>query len=90
MNAEGKYLPCEEYPNCPHCPMVLSDSPPTGRDGLGKGEICPHCGAIRMNLYDIETDHLEVYLSSAYLISSSCHLSHLPPSCVHLGSSDLL
>jgi hypothetical protein len=60
MNAEGKYLPCEEYPNCPHCPMVLSDSPPTGRDGLGKGEVCPHCGAIRMNLYDIETDHLEV------------------------------
>lgn len=40
--------------------MILSDSPPSGRDGLGKGEICPHCGAIRMNLYDIETDHLEV------------------------------
>lgn len=40
--------------------MILSDTPPCGRDGLGKGEVCIHCGAIRLNLYDIETEHLEV------------------------------
>lgn len=40
--------------------MILSDSPPSGSDGLGKGEICTHCGAIRFNLYDIETERLEV------------------------------
>mmetsp|Transcript_7164 Transcript_7164/g.7520 ORF Transcript_7164/g.7520 Transcript_7164/m.7520 type:complete len:454 (+) Transcript_7164:115-1476(+) len=60
QNIEGKFLPCEEYPNCPYCPMILSDTPPCGRDGLGKGEVCIHCGAIRLNLYDIETEHLEV------------------------------
>lgn len=51
--------------------MILSDSPPCGSDGLGKGEICTHCGAIRLNLYDIDTERLEVYnfILSLYFIT---------------------
>jgi hypothetical protein len=54
--------------------MVLSDSPPSGSDGLGKGEICPNCGAIRLHLYDIETERLEVPPS----LSVSLSLFDLP------------
>ncbi|CAE7281442.1 VPS4 [Symbiodinium microadriaticum] len=60
QNERGMLLPCEEYPNCPHCPMVLSDTPSCGSDGRGAGMQCQQCGAIRMTLYDISTEQLEV------------------------------
>mmetsp|Transcript_19492 Transcript_19492/g.28022 ORF Transcript_19492/g.28022 Transcript_19492/m.28022 type:complete len:451 (+) Transcript_19492:75-1427(+) len=60
QNEAGMFLPCVEYPNCPRCPMILSDTPPCGSDGKGSGMQCPHCGAVRLTLYDIATEQLEV------------------------------
>ena len=60
QNERGMFLPCEDYPNCPHCPMILSDTPACGSDGAGAGLQCNRCGAIRMTLYDISTEQLEV------------------------------
>ena len=54
----GKLLPCEEYPNCPYCPMALSTNP-GGIEGA-KNSRCDRCGAIRMGLYDVPTEALEV------------------------------
>lgn len=68
---EGKFHPCEEYPNCPRCPMQLSSSyvsqitnqkEGTGAATAGNSTAvqCPHCHAIRMSLYDVESDKLVV------------------------------
>jgi len=54
-NTEGKYSPCVEYPNCPYCPIKLSDTP----DHLAAAP-CAHCHAVRMTLYEVPTDRLLV------------------------------
>jgi vacuolar protein-sorting-associated protein 4 len=60
---KGNYHPCEEYPHCPWCPMVLNEqfvgqscAPP------GQKTICPRCRAERMSLYDVPSDKLAVPL----------------------------
>ena len=52
----GMLLPCEEYPNCPYCPVALSTSDPATYDKVP----CKRCGAIRIKLYDIPTEKLQV------------------------------
>lgn len=44
---DGKYVPCEQYPNCSLCTPKLSSDPP------GKKYTCQHCGALRMTLWEI-------------------------------------
>lgn len=52
---DGDFLvPCEEYPNCYRCPRKLST------DKKDKNYTCPSCGAIRMNLWDVDPDKLKV------------------------------
>lgn len=58
VRPDGKYVPCEEYPNCPHCPMALSTNP--GGIDAAKGQRCNQCGAIRIGLYDVPSEALEV------------------------------
>lgn len=53
--SSGMLSPCEDYPACPHCPIQLSDSPP-----LPQFAKCAQCHAVRMNLYDVPSDKLEV------------------------------
>lgn len=62
-DAQGNCYPCEEYPNCPSCPMALFEpfegsecAPPNVRT------TCRTCGAERMSLYDVEPDKLIVPL----------------------------
>ena len=55
---DGHYVPCEEYPNCPYCPMALSTNP--GGVEAMKGARCEHCGAIRIGLYDVPSEALQV------------------------------
>ena len=68
---EGKFHPCEEYPNCPRCPMQLSSTYVSEVTKQNEGNTnaasqasslsqCPHCHAIRMTLYDVESDKLVV------------------------------
>jgi len=52
--AEGFYMPCEQYPNCPSCPPKLSS------DGEGKDYTCKRCGAKRMQLWDVPPELLRV------------------------------
>lgn len=72
-DSEGKFHPCEEYPNCPRCPMQLSSgyvsgvthqkegsSSPSSANPSSAVSQCPHCHAIRMTLYDVESDKLVV------------------------------
>ena len=47
--------PCADYPACPDCPIQLSDIPP-----LPQFAKCSMCHAVRMNLYDVPSDKLEV------------------------------
>lgn len=50
----GDFLvPCPQYPNCGKCPPKLSRDPP------GKDYTCKHCGAVRMQLWDIPPDKLK-------------------------------
>jgi len=50
----GEFLmPCEEYPNCPYCPMKLSTDKPN------KNYTCKKCGAQRMQLWDVSPDKLK-------------------------------
>lgn len=53
---KGTLLPCEDYPNCPHCPIALSTSDPATYNRVP----CKRCGAIRIALYDIPTEKLQV------------------------------
>lgn len=53
-NEKNMFLPCEEYPNCPYCPMQLSDRP------LPPHARCDRCGAVRISMYDIASDELQV------------------------------
>lgn len=61
VDREGNYLPCEQYPSCPRCPMALHEplanaacAPPSAQTR------CPHCGATRMSLYDVPGEKLVV------------------------------
>ena len=51
----GMLSPCPDYPACPDCPIQLSDVPP-----LPQFAKCSKCHAVRMNLYDVPSDKLEV------------------------------
>jgi|GEM_PF-1009693 len=50
--ADNKLTPCDpdKYPNCSRCPPNVS--------GGGGEAQCSHCGAIRMNLYDVSPEDL--------------------------------
>ncbi len=50
------YHPCEDYPNCPYCPMNLS----VYRHYNVVDTVCKSCGATRMSLYDVPSDKLQV------------------------------
>lgn len=42
--------PCDKYPNCPKCPPQLSTDKPD------KDYTCVACGALRMALWDVESE----------------------------------
>mmetsp|Transcript_14689 Transcript_14689/g.21573 ORF Transcript_14689/g.21573 Transcript_14689/m.21573 type:complete len:446 (-) Transcript_14689:165-1502(-) len=51
---DGDFLvPCEQYPNCHRCPPKLTSDKP------GKDYTCKNCGAIRMQLWDIQPEKLK-------------------------------
>lgn len=60
LNDENQsFTPCENYPNCPYCPMKLLTT--TIQSAAQSAQTqCQHCGAIRMSLYDIDTSRLKV------------------------------
>ena len=51
----GMLSPCYDYPACPECPIELSDGPK-----LPQFAKCSACHAVRMNLYDVPSEKLEV------------------------------
>jgi len=53
LDSNGKYIPCEKYPNCAYCPPKLSSDPP------GKDYTCNRCGAVRMSLWDVPPEKLD-------------------------------
>merc|ERR1712178_636672 len=53
-SGERMLAPCEQYPSCDRCPMVLSTLP------RPNGQPCSVCGARRMSLYDIPSERLKV------------------------------
>lgn len=53
VDSNGNYIPCENHPNCPHCPPKLESDPP------GKDYTCKRCGALRMQLWDAPADKLQ-------------------------------
>ena len=54
----GMLYPCTDYPACPDCPMELSENP------LPKYAKCGVCTAVRMGLYDVPSDKLQVPIVS--------------------------
>ena len=61
----GNYHPCDEYPNCPRCPMTLSEPYQSHITNVieGKssdGDQCKYCHAIRMTLYGVPSEKLIV------------------------------
>mmetsp|Transcript_20072 Transcript_20072/g.37427 ORF Transcript_20072/g.37427 Transcript_20072/m.37427 type:complete len:457 (+) Transcript_20072:255-1625(+) len=54
INAKSMLTPCDKYPNCPKCPPQLST------DKEGKDYTCGSCGALRMALWDVESEMLSV------------------------------
>ncbi|CAM9842386.1 unnamed protein product [Pylaiella littoralis] len=50
----GMLIPAEKYPNCPYCPPDLTNRP------AKPDEVCPHCKAIRMTLYEVPSEKLLV------------------------------
>jgi vacuolar protein-sorting-associated protein 4 len=50
----GMLMPCVDYPACPDCPMQLSENP------LPQFAKCQHCTAVRMGLYDVPSEKLDV------------------------------
>jgi vacuolar protein-sorting-associated protein 4 len=53
IDKDGKYIPCETYPNCAMCTPKLSTDPPD------KDYTCQHCGALRMVLWDVPPEKLD-------------------------------
>lgn len=61
IKVDGKWSACEKYPNCPQCPMDLTTQPPP------QGATCESCGAVRIQLYDIEEqEDLTIPIVKAY------------------------
>jgi vacuolar protein-sorting-associated protein 4 len=58
VDTQGNYHPCVDYPNCPHCPMVLSSL--TADQLNHTQDPCVHCHAHRMSLYDVPSELLIV------------------------------
>ncbi|GMI09933.1 hypothetical protein TrLO_g9156 [Triparma laevis f. longispina] len=56
IKIDGKDMltPCDKYPNCPKCPPQLSTDKPD------KDYTCAACGALRMALWDVESEMLSV------------------------------
>jgi vacuolar protein-sorting-associated protein 4 len=52
----GMLLPCEDYPNCPYCPIALSTNHPSTYQRVP----CKRCGAMRTTLYEIPPEKLQV------------------------------
>lgn len=53
LDKDGKYIPCERYPNCSLCtPKLSTDSP-------GMDYNCSHCGALRMTLWEVPPPKLD-------------------------------
>lgn len=67
----GMLSPCEEYPNCPYCPMALSTSPPESLKAP-----CKRCNAIRMTLYDVPSEKLFVPLVTAEDFNKALSRAH--------------
>lgn len=62
---DGMLAPCEEYPNCPFCPIKLTTdvtvfNSSSQSNSNSNSNQCQRCGAIRMSLYDIDTNKLKV------------------------------
>lgn len=53
IDSDGKYIPCEKYPNCAYCPPKLSTDPPD------TDYTCHECGALRMVLWDVPPAKLD-------------------------------
>jgi vacuolar protein-sorting-associated protein 4 len=53
-DAAGKCYPIMLDPPCHYCPLDLSTAP------APKGVPCPHCGAERLDLFDVKSDELRV------------------------------
>lgn len=62
--ADGSVHPCLDYPNCPHCPMQLSGTVFNAATSVP----CSACRAIRMTLYDVESDKLGTLLMYIYYL----------------------
>lgn len=56
---DGMLSPCEDYPNCPYCPIKLATETVFNNSAPTQNQ-CQRCGAFRMSLYDIDTDKLKV------------------------------
>lgn len=59
-DAQGNLHPCEDYPNCPYCPLNLSDELASMNPQYKREVVCSHCKAVRMSLYDVPTEKLVV------------------------------
>ena len=46
ISKEGNYTPCDQHPNCPHCPSEAKST-------------CKKCGAVRMQLWDVPSAKLQ-------------------------------
>jgi hypothetical protein len=59
--ATGMHRPCQQYPNCAHCPMALSGGGVDVVTGAPQDAAhpCRYCGAHRMTLYEVPTNMLE-------------------------------
>ena len=51
---DGMLHPCDDYPSCYKCPLLLSDSK------IQDVMFCKHCYATRMTLYDVPPELLNV------------------------------
>lgn len=61
IDSSGNHFPCDEYPNCPYCPMALYEPMPGVECAPpGQQSTCRYCGAKRMSLYDVPSDKLVV------------------------------
>ena len=52
------YVPCNNYPCCPYCPMVLSTNSSDHSERAKRP--CEVCNAQRMSLYDVASEELQV------------------------------
>lgn len=74
-DAQGNYHPCEEYPNCPHCPMQLSEEM-KGSALYTTEKICRACHSERMTLYEVPSEKLIVPLITARDFEKALRRAH--------------